>query len=84
MEYYWAVRAYGENMANKIAQRIQELRSADNLESLVHYSIGRIHPLIGNRDGEYAMDLVHPYRLVFEIIEDKVSIVRILSIEDYH
>lgn len=71
-------------MANKLAHRILELQSADNLESLIKYSIGRIHPLIGKRDGEYAMDLVHPYRLVFEIIEDTVSIVRIISIEDYH
>lgn len=34
--------------------------------------------------GRYAMDLVHPYRLVFEKEENQIQLVKITSIEDYH
>ena len=34
--------------------------------------------------GRYAMDLVHPYRLVFEKKENQIQLVKITSIEDYH
>lgn len=71
-------------MAIKISQRIQELQATDSVELLVRYSIGRCHPLKGNRLGQYAMDLVHPYRLVFEQNGYALELVKIISIEDYH
>ena len=71
-------------MAEKIAQRIGELQMIGTVEMLVQFSIGRCHPLKGDRKGEYAMDLVHPYRLVFEKEGDSIQIARIISIEDYH
>lgn len=71
-------------MADKINQRIYELQAADSVEILVQYSIGRCHPLKGNRLGQYAMDLVHPYRLVFEHNGYKLELIKIVSIEDYH
>ncbi len=84
LEYVVAKKVYGYKMAEKIAQRIGELRMADTVEMLVQFSIGRCHPLKGNRKGEYAMDLVHPYRLVFIKMGDEIQIARIVSIEDYH
>jgi proteic killer suppression protein len=60
------------------------LRAADSVDDLVQYAIGRCHPLKGNRNGEFAMDLVHPYRLIFKKIDNVVELVRIMSIEDYH
>lgn len=71
-------------MAIRINQRIMELHAADSVEMLVRLSIGRCHPLKGNRLGQYAMDLVQPYRLVFEQNENKLELVNIISIEDYH
>lgn len=71
-------------MAEKIAQRMNELRSADSVDELVQYSIGNCHPLKGNRRGEFAMDLVQPYRLIFEKKESGLQLIRILSIVDYH
>lgn len=83
-EYNVTNRTYNRDMAAKIFQRINEIGSADSVEMLLQFSVGRCHPLKGNRDGEYAMDLVHPYRLVFEKKKDVLQIVRINSIEDYH
>ena len=82
--YSVAQRKYGERMARLIHQRVDELHASDSIEMLVQYSIGRCHQLEGDRKGEYAMDLVHPYRLIFEQNKTDVKVVRIINIEDYH
>ena len=79
-----AERAYGIEMAAKIHQRIDEISATDSVEVLIKYHIGRCHPLSQDRKGQYAMDLVHPYRLVFEKNGDKIQIVLVLDIVDYH
>lgn len=71
-------------MAVLIHQRIDELKAATSVEMLIQFSIGRCHSLQGNRKGEYAMDLVHPYRLIFEKNDQEIQFVRIINIEDYH
>lgn len=58
--------------------------AGDSVEMLIRYAIGRCHPLQGNRKGEYAMDLIHPYRLIFKKKENTLEIVVIINIEDYH
>ena len=59
-------RAYGREMADKIHQRIDELHAADTVERMIQWNTGRCHLLTQNRKGQYAMDLIHPFRLVFE------------------
>ena len=68
-----AERTYGQEMAEKIHQRIDEIRAADTVEMMVQFRIGRCHPHKQNRKGQYAMDLVHPYRLVFEKNGDEIQ-----------
>ncbi|WP_323985029.1 type II toxin-antitoxin system RelE/ParE family toxin [Fusibacter ferrireducens] len=82
--YSFAKKEYGDQMAILIHQRIDQIRSATSVEMLVQFSIGRCHPLRGNRKGEYAMDLVQPYRMIFEQKDKKIQVVRIIKIEDYH
>ena len=53
-------------------------------EMMIQFHIGRCHPLTQNRKGQYAVDLVHPYRLVFEKNGDEIQIANILEIVDYH
>lgn len=79
-----AERTYGREMADKIHQRIDEINAADTVEMMIKFHIGRCHSLTQNRKGQYAMDLVHPYRLVFEKNGDKIQIANILEIVDYH
>lgn len=71
-------------MADKIHQRIDELHAADTVEMMIQWHIGRCHPLTQNRKGQYAMDLIHPFRLVFEKKGDEIQIANILEIVDYH
>ena len=66
-----AEKTYGAQMAEKIDMRIGEISAADTVEMMIQFRIGRCHPLTQNRKGQYAMDLVHPYRLVFEKKEMK-------------
>lgn len=79
-----ATRKYGPKMAEKIHMRIDQIHAADSVEMLVQFSIGRCHLLQGDRKGQYAMDLVHPYRLVFEKKNEQLIAVEILEIVDYH
>ncbi len=53
-------------MAEKIHQRIDEIDASETVEEMVQCHIGRCHYLTGNRKGQYAMDLIHPQRLIFE------------------
>lgn len=83
-DYGVAVRKHGQLMAEIIHRRISEIEAADSIEMLVRYKIGRCHPLQGNRRGQYAMDLIHPFRLILEPDEMSIRIVKVIEIEDYH
>lgn len=71
-------------MAVKIHQRMDEIRASDTVEDMILYHIGRCHRLKGNRKNQYAMDLIHPYRLVFEKEGHTIQVANITEIVDYH
>lgn len=71
-------------MAAKIHQRIDEISAADTVEMMIQFHIGRCHVLTGSRQNQYAVDLVHPYRLVFEKQGELIQIANIIEIVDYH
>lgn len=71
-------------MAEKIFTRITQIESMDYIDDLVKYGIGRCHPLSGNRNNQFAMDLVQPFRLIFINVGDTVHIAQIIKIIDYH
>lgn len=79
-----AEKKYGREMSDKIHQRIDEISAADSVEMMIQYHIGRCHSLVLNRKGQYAVDLIHPYRLIFEKTGDEIQIANILEIVDYH
>lgn len=79
-----AERKYGSEMAEKIQMRIDQIRATPSIEYLIQYHIGRCHPLRQNRKNQFAMDLVHPMRLVFEKRGTDIQIARIMEIVDYH
>lgn len=79
-----AEKKYGLEMAKKIHQRIDEIDAFDTVEELIQFHIGRCHALKGDRKGHYAMDLIHPYRLVFKKIGCEIQIANVIEIIDYH
>jgi plasmid maintenance system killer protein len=91
------IKAYGQRCAKLLERRLKELRAVENLEALFYVVQARCHELKGDRKGILAVDLEHPYRLLFEPAHDPVPMrpdggldwmhitdVRILSVEDYH
>ena len=90
-------RTYGPRMARVIMMRMAVLRAARSLELAPTTPPERRHQLVGDRDEEFAIDLVHPYRLVFEanhepvprkddggIDTEQVTAITILDVVDYH
>ena len=79
-----AERRHGKEMAEKIHLRIDQISAALSIEMMIQFKIGRCHPLKGNRQNQYTVDLVHPYRLVFEKIGQEIQIANIIEIVYYH
>lgn len=79
-----ARKKYGEQTARRIEQRLGEIDASETVEVMVQYRIGRCHALTGSRQGQYAVDLVHPLRMVFTKDGETVQVVTIEEIVDYH
>ena len=87
---------WGQN-ARKVRQRLVELLAADTLAVVARIPSARLHALKGERTGQFAVDVKHPFRLIFEPAHDPIPItddggvdleritrIRVLSVEDYH
>ena len=88
-------KEYGRDRAVKIQLRLDQLRAARTLADMATLPAARCHELQGDRQGQLAVDLVHPWRLIFTPVEwiknasggldwSKVEAVVIEEIVDYH
>ncbi len=88
---------YGDKAAKKIMMRMGVLKAAANLNQVPKQKPDRCHELSNNRKGTFAVDLIHPYRLIFKpdmdpfpklddggIDLNEVICIQILEVEDYH
>ena len=88
---------YGTEISNKIKLRLTVLNAAPNLAAVPTTKPERCHSLKGNRMGQYAIDLKHPYRLIFcpdhdplpkneegQLDLTRITRIKIISVEDYH
>lgn len=81
---YAAEKKYGIQMAEKIKLRIDQISATLSVEMMLQFKVGRCHQLKGDRKDQFAVDLVHPYRLIFEKLGDDIQIANIMEIVDYH
>ena len=90
-------KTYGQQMAKRIKTGLGLLAAVDNLARVPTVGSIRCHQLSNDRDEQFAIDLVHPQRLIFEVDHtsiprlpdggvNKAEVTRILVIEitDYH
>lgn len=90
-------RKYGPVRTRLIKRRLNQFLIAKNLAELRSLPQTRCHELKGDREGTLAVDLDHPYRLIFEPADNPiprkpdggldwagVTVIRVLSLEDYH
>ena len=76
----YSKKVYGIDMAEKIALRLTQIKAASNIDVLIACRIGRCHALLGDRRNQYAMDLVHPYRLIFTKCKNEIEFIEIIEI----
>jgi plasmid maintenance system killer protein len=90
------VKMHGPTQARKLRQRLDDLQAAVALDVMRRLP-GRCHELTGDRAGQFALDLTHPYRLIFEPDHNPaprkqdggldwtaITAVCIIGVEDYH
>ena len=90
-------KAYGDHIAQTIRRRLAVLKNARTLSLVPTTKPERRHQLTGNRRGQYALDLIHPPRLVFKpdheplprkkdggIDTDRITAITIIEVMDYH
>lgn len=96
LEFEKAKATWGERQARLVQQRINEFLAVNSMADLSHLPPTRCHLLKG-RKSEYSVNLVHPFRLIFEpigerseiyegntLLREKVTTIRILRVEDTH
>ena len=66
------IRAFGLEMARRLGARLNELGQAASLAELRTLPHVRAHELVGDRDEQISLDLVHPYRLILSVANDPV------------
>lgn len=90
-------KAYGDRMTHTIKMRLAVLKNARTLTMVPTTKPDRRHQLVGDRRGQYAVDLIHPHRLIFEpsddpipqregggIDTDEITAIKIMEVVDYH
>ncbi|WP_105032402.1 type II toxin-antitoxin system RelE/ParE family toxin [Arthrobacter ruber] len=91
------VRKLGQERAEKLLMRLDQLAASDNLAEFHRLPQARCHQLVGGRDEQFSADLDGPYRLIFEVANipiarltdggidlSLVTRVRVLEIADPH
>lgn len=92
-----SIKEWGPEIAKKVRLRLSELQAADSLSEISHLPPPRLHGLSGGREGQFAVDLQQPYRLVFKPAHDPVPVndsgginirdvtaILVIEVEDYH
>lgn len=67
-----SIKKLGPKMANRLQQRMMELKAAPCLADMSKLPPPRCHQLSGNRTGQLSVDLEHPYRFLFIPANDPV------------
>jgi len=99
MEIHFRTRKlkFGPQIARKLRQRLLEFAAAGTLADVQSLPAARLHELSGQRVGQLAVDLKHPYRLIMEPREaplprkpnggldlSRVRTIVVIEITDYH
>lgn len=89
-------REFGDANGRKIMRRLEVLAASPSLAHVPRSKPERCHQLTGDRNGQFAVDIEHPFRLIFKPREPvprlpdggvdaaSVSSIVIVGIEDYH
>ena len=90
-------RKWGLENGALICRRLADLNAAEGLGDLLKLPQTGFHALKGNRDGQFAINLKHPFRLILKPADDpvprkedggidlsRVTKITIIGVVDYH
>ena len=83
-------RKHGSVQARVIVNRLNQLQAAESLDDVLKLPQLRLHQLSGNRQGEWAVDVKHPKRIVLVPLNGDardprtVTKIKIIEVVDYH
>lgn len=79
-----AVKAYGQQVARKYIQRINIIKQTRDIDQLINLPGLRCHPLKGDRQGQYALNLTGFYRLIFTLQGEALEIANIEEVSKHY
>ena len=77
-----AVRAWGQQVGRQYIRRLNIIRLARSFDDLYKIRPLNLHPLRGDREGQYGINLSGQMRLIVERADDVT--LTILEVVDYH
>ncbi|MGZ8245606.1 type II toxin-antitoxin system RelE/ParE family toxin [Methylomagnum sp.] len=83
-EHKQAVKEFGEEVARRYIQRINLIDKALNLDELKRLPSLHCHPLTGDRQGQYAVNLTGFHRLIFTLEGEHLQIVCIEEVSKHY
>ena len=79
----FAVREWGPEVGPRYVERVRALYRARGFEFLYGFRALGLHPLRGDRRGQYALRLTGRMRLVIERGDDADTVI-VVEVVDYH
>lgn len=77
-------RVLGLDIARRYIERINILKSINSLDDLKAFPQLRFHPLKGNRQGQYAINLTGYVRLIFTLQEEGMQVICIEEVSKHY
>jgi len=78
-----AQRRWGPIVGKRYVQRLTQIKSQATWESLYEFRMLGLHPLRGDRAGQFAIRLTGAMRLIVERGATETQVI-IMDVEDYH
>ena len=67
------IRKIGLEMTRTLKRRFSEMKASPNFKEYINYGIGKPHPLTGNLDKLYGINLNKNYRLIVEPLVEELN-----------
>lgn len=65
---------YGEKIGKQFIKKVEILQAIENIDQLARFKTLRFHALTGDKQGLYAINIDEFYRLIFELKNNKLTI----------
>ncbi len=77
-----ANKHFGLTKSKKINKRLNELNAAVSLKDIESLKIPKLHPLTGNREGQFALTTKEPFRIIIKPVNNDFDINNYLTITE--